>query len=232
MTLADFQQLVDDLVRDTDQVITTTQRDRAIAGALVRYSADAPLRRLEDVVVGAQGRLTLPAAWVSGFSRVLAVHYPLGPLPLPPLPAELVVQQPTPTGDEVVLLADIAPGETVRLTYTGQHELADVPVPVDTLPVAHVRAVAALAASDLCGQLAAYYSNESSPVMAADTVDHQGKSGRWRTRARDLAAEYGRVVGAAPVERSRPASADAQLPGRNSLGGGRLFHPPSDWPRA
>lgn len=226
MSLAAFQQLVDDLVRDTDQVITPSQRDDAIANALARYSVDAPRRAIEDVVVAGDGSLVIPAAWASG-SRVMDAEYPIGQRPMSQIPLTLIEVRATPTGDSILLLAELPLGDTVRLTFSAAHQLDAT---IDTVPAAHRRAVAALAGSDLCGQLAAHYSNESAPTIGADTVDHQGKSLRWRNRSRDLAAEYSRIVGPAPNDRAVPASAEVVLPGRNTLGGRRLFHPP-EWPR-
>ncbi|MEO5626928.1 MAG: hypothetical protein ABIQ70_13045 [Dokdonella sp.] len=228
MSLADVQSLVDDLVRDTDQVITSSQRDTAIANAVLRYSADAPRRVVEDVVVDSGGNLPAPSFWLDDSSRVLRAEYPIGVRPASYIPGELIDTVATPAGVTIVLLGGIADGETVRLAYTAAHALE---VGTDTIPAQHRRAVAALAGSDLCGQLAAQYSNESAPTISADTVDHKGKSDRWRARSRDLMAEYTRVVGSAPSERTKPASVDVPLVRTDSLGGRRLFHPTTGWPR-
>lgn len=47
--LADYQQLVNDLVADQDTVITAEVRDRAIEEARLRYSADRPHHIVADV---------------------------------------------------------------------------------------------------------------------------------------------------------------------------------------
>ncbi|MGP2435547.1 hypothetical protein ACTUQ0_15170, partial [Listeria monocytogenes] len=47
--LADYQQLVNDLVADQDTVITAEVRDRAIEEASWRYSADRPHHIVADV---------------------------------------------------------------------------------------------------------------------------------------------------------------------------------------
>lgn len=221
MSLAELQGMVDDLVRDTDQVITSGQRDAALAAALVRYGVDAPRRIVADATVGAGGVVPLPADWLAGQSRLLRVEDHPGQRDAREVVAAV---RETPGGEEL-LVDGVEAGAAVRLYYTGAHTLE----PTDTVPIVHRRALAALAAADLCGQLAAYYSNEGAPLIGADSVDHQGKSGRWRTRARDLAGEYTRIVGPAPNDRARPASADAVLPISNALGGPRLFHPPSGW---
>lgn len=226
MSLEDLPSLVDDLVRDTDQVITATARDTAIAKALQRYSIDAPRRIVEDVTVNAQGNLPLPSAWLEGQSVLEQAEYPVGERPRRFIAAADIEPSVTPSGTTLVLLASIATGQTVRLTYTGLHVVDAL---TNTVPLRHRQAVAALAAADLCGQLAAYYSNEGAPTIGADTVDHLGKSERWRARARDLNQEYTRVVGPAPSERAKPASVDVAVARTDSLGRRRMFHPTTEW---
>lgn len=228
MLLADFQQLVDDLVRDKDQVITPVARGAAIEAALARYSADAPRLVVEDVTSAGGSTLDLPAGWAPAWSWLAMVEYPIGRTP----PAEINLAgtaiYTAPVGEELRLVLSLAPGDVVRLTYAAPHVLS---ASVNTIPAAHRRPVAALAASDLCGQLASFYATEGAPTIGADTTDHLTKTERWTRRARDLRSDYTSVVGSAPSARDKPASATVQLPSRDSIGGRRLFHPPSDWPR-
>ena len=226
MSLAAIQKVVDDLVRDTSQVITSESRDQAIADALLRYSGDAPRRIVADLATQADGSLAVPSDWLPE-STILAVEWPIGRRPVAYIPPSAVEPYVAPEG--VVLLlnfgADIGVGALVRLTFTGGHT-------VDSVPNQHRLAVCSLAAANLCGQLAAHYANESEPVISADTVDHGSKTERWRKRQRDLTAAYTDVVAPAPTERTKPASADAELPRRNSLGYRPMFHPPTNWPRS
>ncbi len=229
MSLASFQRLVDDLVRDTDQVVSSTQRDDAIENAVTRYSANVPARVVEDVVVDSAGAVPLPAGWIEGESELTQVEHPLGQQPRVYVPLELFLVEQTPSGTVIEQMAGAVAGDTLRLSFTGAHALTTTS---DTIPSKHRYAVACLAASDLCGQLAAYYANEGAPTLPADTVDHKGKSERWRARARDLAAEFTRVVGVPQSERARPASVDVAPPRRDSLGRKRFFHPTTDWPNS
>lgn len=228
MTLAAFQSLVDDLVRDTDQVISAPARDTAIANAVAQYSADAPRRVVVDAAVDSDGNLPLPADWTDDVSKLLDAEYPIGQRPPVFIPDELITPYASPTGTVLMLLGDLAAGETVRMTFTAPHLLDGAH---DTLPPTHRRAVASLAAAELCGQLAAQYSNEGAPTIGADIVDHKGKSDRWRARARDLLADYQRIVGSAPSNRTKPASVDVAVERTDSLGRPRLFHPPRGLPR-
>lgn len=227
MSLADVQSLVDDLVRDKDQVIASVQRDAAIAAALERYSADSPRLVVEDLTAPGGQYLPLPALWLDGQSEIRGVEYPIGEVP----PAEIDVGALrvilTPSTSSLLFTYSPSAGELVRVAYTAAHVLDGA---TDTIPNRHRRLVAALAAADLCGQLASYYASEGAPTIAADVADHQGKSERYRARARDLRAEYAQAIGT-QGDRAKPASVDVALPPRDSLGGRPLFHPPRGWPR-
>ncbi len=227
MSLADLQALVDDLVRDKDQVITTEQRDTAIDGAVSRYSADAPRVLVEDVTSAGGQRLDLPAGWDANASEIRSIEYPVGHIPSIELDPEAWRVYTGPDGAEIVLLLTLLAGEDVRIAYTAPHALD---AGTDTIPARHRRPVACLAAADLCGQLASYYATEGEPTIAADAVNHDSKSQRWSRRARDLAAEYQKTVGTVG-DRAKGASATVELPRRDSLGGRRIFHPPGSWPR-
>lgn len=227
MLLPDFQQLVDDLVRDRDQVIASSERATAITSALSRYSADSPRLCVEDVTSVAGGqRLPVPVGWLEGVSELRALEYPIGQVPPSYIGLDSVSLYQSPTGIEIVMLLSLFAGDVVRVSYIGGHVLDATQ---SSIPARHVHAVAAFAASILCGQLSAYYATESAPTLQADTVDHQGKTERYRSRARDLAAEYTRVVGTAQPERQRPAMAEVAIPGQASIGGRPLFHPPRGW---
>ena len=229
MSLAAFQQLVDDLVRDRDQVITSGQRSAAIGNAVLRYSADAPRVLIEDVTSVAGGqRLPVPTGWVVGRSELRGLEYPVGKIPASEIGLDSATIYQSLTGPEIVLLLSLFAGDVVRVTFTGWHVLTET---TDSIPPPHQYAVACLAASILCGQLSAYYATEGSPTLQADTVDHLGKTERYRARARDLAAEYTRIVGNATPDSTKPAMAVAEFPSTDSLGGKTLFHPPRRWPR-
>lgn len=226
--LADFQQLVDDLVRDKDQVISTTARDAAIAAALARYSSDAPRQDIVEDVTSAGGHiLPLPGGW-HDTSVLRALEYPVGRHPPSVIGPQGYQFYRSPTGVELRLVLSLLAGDEVRLTYTAPHLLDDA---TSTIPDRHWRPLACLAAADLCDQLANYFATEGMPTIGADTVDHQSKTDKFTRRARDYRAQYVAAVGSAPADRNKGASATVQLPSRDSLGNPRIFHPPSDWPR-
>lgn len=69
MALADYQQLVDDLVRDPSGTVSPEARDRAIEEARLRYSADFPLVEVPagsppincEQLISVDGEDTVPA---------------------------------------------------------------------------------------------------------------------------------------------------------------------------
>lgn len=228
MPLADYQQLVDDLVRDKDQVIASAQRDLAIAGAVARYSIDSPRLVVSDVVSAGPALIPLPADWVTS-SVLRQIEWPVGEVPPALLPAGTIILYQGPGGLALMLRHEIPAGEQIRLTYTGAHALTALD---DSIPLEHRRPVACLAAADLCGQLHSHYATDAEPTLGADAVAHQSKATHWRNRERDLRTQYTAAVGPAPSDRNRPASVDVALPSRDQLGGRRIFKPPVGWPRA
>lgn len=227
MPLLDYQTLVDSLVRDRDQVITTDQRDAMIGAAVAEYSVGQPRRVVVDVVSAGGQRIDLPAGFTDS-SQLLGIEYPVGNVPASELPLSDVTLYDSPTARLIELPVTTAANDTLRVSYTADH-LVDATD--DTVPVRHRQAVASLAASLLCGQLASYYASEGESSISADSVDYKDKSQRFRLRAKDLAADYTRVVGVPPSERNKGASVTVELERNTSLGYGRLFHPTRNWPR-
>lgn len=226
MTLVSIQALVDDLARDKDQVIASATRDTAIQNALVAYSEAQPRELVADVTSNGSPYVDVPTQWIAGQSILRSVEYPIGQLPTQLIDDAALGLYNTPGGWKIAIAVQVPNGDAVRVTYTAPHVLDNS---TDTIPPKHVRAVACLAASDLCGQLQAYYASESMPTIGADVSDHQGKSERYRTRSRDLLALYNSIVGTPPADRVKAASATASPERTDSLGRPRLFHPVRGW---
>ncbi|URX63259.1 hypothetical protein KR767_04100 [Luteibacter anthropi] len=227
MTLADYQTRVADLVRDRDAVITDVQRDDAVRAAFARYSAVFPRPVVVDLVSTGGQRIELPGGFTSE-STVVALEYPVGQIPPIELPLSEVRVYTAPTQRLLDLPLVTRNGDVLRMTYTAAHLVDGID---DTVLPAHRQAVASLAASMLCGQLVSYYSSEMESTISADAVNYKDKAQRFRQRAKDLEATFVDVVGDAPSDRAKAASATVGLERRNALGGRRLFHPTRDWAR-
>ena len=224
MSLANYQALVADKVRDQETVISNSQRDQAIELAVLRYSEDRPRVLVQDLASAGGYRLPLPASWHDGISVVRMLEYPIGNIPATTLaPDSISFYRSPPSTVEIELRQSLPAAAQVRCTYTARH-LVDAGN--DTTPAQHVDAIASLAASHLCEQIANHYANEGSSTINADVVNHQSKSQTYASRARRLRDAYTAAIGSRD-ERAAPASASVSVPSLDSFGNRRIFHPPA-----
>lgn len=223
--LTDFQELVDDLVRDGAGDIATADRDEAIARAVIRYSTDRPKLKVEDVAAAGGHYLDLPGAFDGDFSQLREVETPPDEVPPAVLESSAWSIYSTPAGTKILFESSLAAGADVRLRYTIPHTLDAT---TDTIPDKDREAVCAWAAALLLTQLAAKYSGDSQPTISADSVDHQDKGRDYAARAKELRQRYLDHLGIDP-KRTVPAGAVVDLDQDNSLGGDRLTH--SRWRR-
>lgn len=225
MALADFETLVDAMVRDTAEIVPA-DRDRAIQLAVERYSKDRPRSAVEDIPSAGGLRLALPAAWEDDFSDLRALEHPIGNDP-PDLLKDWSLYQ-TPTGFEIRLdsydVAALQPGDEVRVTFTIKHVVSAV---ADTVPPGDREAVSAWAAAGLCDQLASAFSGDGDSVIQSDSVEHGSKAQEFSRRAATLRKRYWNELGIEP-KRSEPAGVVVDLNSRPSTGGRRLLKNPVD----
>lgn len=227
MSLDSLQTIVADAIRDKEGVIAPSALYQAIVDAVARYSADRPRTVVVDVIAPGGTNVPVPAEWDAG-SELLSVETPTDADPPQVVDVRDVYVYGTPAGPVLRFTFSLAADAAVRVTHSTVHVVSGHQ---DTLPAAHSYGVACLAASMLCGQLAAYYATEGAPTIGADTADHQGKTERYRLREKDLRAEYCRIVGVPDrVTTPRAASATVELPSRDQFGDRRLFHPPARRP--
>jgi len=217
--LSDYQTLVDNLVRDDESRISTTTRDNAISLAVSRYSQDRPREAVEDVAADGTRLLPLPTAWVTDFSRLRQVEYPIGNTP-PTLLADTAFYR-SPAALKLLLAQSIPNAALVRVTFTIRHTLD---ASTDTIPVEDREPVSAYAAALLCDQLASLYSGDTDSTIAADNVDHQSKAREFAARARALRSRYFDALGVEP-KRNVAAGVVVDLDLPSSQGRGRLTHP-------
>lgn len=198
MALADYQQLVDSLVRDS-RTLTPTDRDRAIELARLRYSTDAERLLAQDVTWLADGYFgPLPAGWVAG-AYVMGAEYPLGEQPAAVI--ELGVYLQPGAVEQLVTQEALPAGAVVRVTFAAPHQLSSAPA-ADTIPARHMEAVASYAAHVLCKQLAAHYSGERETSIHADASNTDSRARNYAQRAKDYRAGYYSGIGKADPQGS------------------------------
>ena len=219
MSLVDYQTLVDSQVRDVETKISSDERDQAIVLAVTRFDRDKPRTTVEDVAGQGSQQLSLPLAWENDFSEITMLEHPVGNIP-PEFRNDYQIYQ-GPVGDPVIYLGtNITLGEMVRMTYTVRHLLDNDD---DTIPLNYREAVAGYASAVLCDQLASLYAGDAEPTIAADTVDHNGKSREFSARAKLFRKTYFDAVGVTP-KKNTGHSAYANFNQTNSLGHDRLLH--------
>ena len=184
MALADYQQLVDDLVRDQSQTITPEARDRAIGLAVLQYGTELPRQLVEDVVWPALGLYgPMPAAWTAG-AWLKGAEYPVGEQP--PRALHLVVYQDA-AGLRLSAPWPLPEGAVVRVTFAATQVLTAAD---DTIDLAHRLPVAQLAASLLCMQLATHYSGQRETLIGADASATETRAREYASRAREYRSGY------------------------------------------
>ncbi|MEW8049308.1 MAG: hypothetical protein AB2792_01965 [Candidatus Thiodiazotropha sp.] len=215
----DYQKLVERLVRDDEDKLTSDDIDTAIDMAVTRYSKDRPKSDVQDVAAPGGQRIDLPSNWVAGFSDIQSIEYPIGNIPVSEL--ENWETYLAPDGEEVLLQASIEAGESVRFTFTIFHQLDNTN---DTIPLGDREAVASYAAALCCEQLVSEYSGDSDSTIQADSVDHGNKARQFGNRAAKLRKRYYNELGLDP-KRNQAAGVVVDLDGRDSRGRDRLTHP-------
>ncbi len=205
MALADYQQLVKDMVSDQDKVITPERLDRAIGSACVRYGTDLPRELAEDVAWPALGVFgPVPAGW-SDAARVLRAMYPIATRT--PIYIDAFAD---PMGGWMLECVQALPqGAVVRVTYTAPHVLdADA----DTIALEHRLPVAQYAAHLLCQQLAARYSGERDTAVGADVARTESRARNFAVRAKEYRSAYYQGTGQADPFAEPGSAAGGQAP--------------------
>ncbi|MCU7934117.1 MAG: hypothetical protein KZQ99_04460 [Candidatus Thiodiazotropha sp. (ex Dulcina madagascariensis)] len=215
----DYQKLVERLIRDDEDKLTSGDIDTAIDMAVTRYSKDRPAIAVRDEVAPGGQRLNLPTDWVAGFSDIQAIEYPIGNIPVSELETWQLYQ--APAGEEVLLPESIETNQTIRFRFTVFHRLDST---VDTVPLGDREAVASYAAALCCDQLATFYSGDSDSTIQADSVDHGNKSRQFSRRADKLRRRYYNELGIG-AKRNHAVGVIVDHDGRDSRGRDRLTHP-------
>lgn len=218
--LSDFQTFVADLVRDDASDISDVQRDKAITAAVLRYSKDAPVIKMVEVIATGGNFLNLPAEWIDDFSQLQSVEYPVGNVPPNKLSNDEYDVQLTPTGKKIAHKYSFSTGAKVWLEITVRHTLSDV---ADTIPIDDREAVCCLAGANLCDQLATKYSGDTNSSINADSVNHQSKAAEYAARARALRKRYTDELGI-DTKRNKSACAVVAMKNTDSRGRDRLTH--------
>ena len=216
--LIDYQTLLGRLVRDDNAVITTADIDNAIVLAVIRYSSDFPLAKVADLTPNGLSYLPLPVDWMSGFSVIASIEYPLAAFPPCLLDGEQYYLHQSPSGMTVVF--PFIPTDTVRLSYTLPHTVTTL---IDTISPQVREAVTCWAAAWCCDQLSSYYASASDNTFQADHVQRNSQSADYARLAKNYRTRYFSELGI-KEDKQVAASAVVDLDLKNSRGQDRFIH--------
>jgi hypothetical protein len=196
---------------DSGKIDNPGDYQTAITAALKRYSKHRPLNLVADIPGDGGHDYSLPEGWNPGLSGILCVEFPAGLIPEVILDSRDYKLYQSPAGQKLRILNIIPTAEeAIRVTYNGLHT-------EETLPEADQEAVASLAASICCGQLAAAFGNTSDPTIQADVVNYRTKTDEFRRLADFLEGQYKEHLGIFGVDSTpaamavSPASEDKRL---------------------
>lgn len=230
--LADYITAIETLIPGDSLPVGYDQQVKAVTKALVLHSKHRPRKVVEDVAGdgGFEYALSDLALWVTDFSRVIEVEYPVDdddPVPDVLDPEAWTVYE-KPAGPVLRFLEERPLAtEFMRITYTSVHAFA---VPegggdgVSTVSTQDEEAVQALAASFFARMVASYYAQTVDSTIGADSVDHKSRRQEYEVQAARYRKEYDEHMGNLDGK-PRPASANQDQDVVYPFGWDRLTHP-------
>lgn len=224
-TKAALKQRIIGLVKDDSQKLSAVDEDgkdafdRSLASGLETYSRHRPDSKVVDIVGNGAHDYVLPTGWVTEFSGISSIEYPIGNVPATCLEADEYEIYRTPTDRKLRLKAATpAASESFRVTFTA-------PRTETTVPAADEEAFCNLAASYCLEVLANLFTQTSDPSIAADVVNYRSKGYEFSQRAKRLMQIYNDHLGIKEGSATTAASAVADLDIGYPGGGDRLTHP-------
>lgn len=179
----------------TDE-LSNAQTDANVQQAVSQYSRLRPLEKVDEISGDGTYEYALPSDWVSDFSIFRRIEYPAGTSQDPNddviEPEKYCVYKTASTS--VLRFFETTPtsGHTIRRTYTIRHS---VTADASTVFANDFNAVCSLGAAFCCFDLARRYAQDTESLLAADSVDRRGKSGKYLEIGRGLLKEWATHMG-------------------------------------
>jgi hypothetical protein len=194
--IADFVAEIPNVLSDDSGKITQSLSALVMRAILERYSQDAPLQIVSDVVGNGTNYLPLPIApgegddlpvWESNFSVISQIEYPVGQQP-----PQLILDSDfriyhTPGEPDRILCNFDNPTaqQTMRVSWSARH-LRDG----STVPDKDFYAITDFAASLGAERLASFYVGTGDSSISADVVQYRSKSAEMLSVAKALRKRY------------------------------------------
>ena len=193
-TITEWRAKVLDLVRDpTSKDLSTTQTETVgIRPAIAQFSVDRPRQLYVEQAGTGSAYLALPAGWVTGISRLVAIEHPARADPpnyLDPQSWRLVRSVADVSVEQILVDRTPIASEYVRFSFTGAWPYPTGVAGDDKIDDVAYEAVAALAASFCEISLASEAARSRAGAMPTDFAD-----GRERHRSLVAAADQHRTI--------------------------------------
>ncbi len=178
-TFSDVRLIMSGLIQDAAGKLSVTTRNQAINSALGLHAQNIPAIKYQQVTGTTNDTVKTPTGWSDEVSQIIKLEYPINERPPVFLEEEdfQVIQTPTASTAYRILFINAVPSSTARVgvRFTAPHFLG-ITAAQNTIPDAHIDAVANLAAHVACTQLSAFYSQQGDNLISADSVNNQSKN--------------------------------------------------------
>lgn len=189
---------------DSSQEISESALSNSVSFGVRYHSEQVPLFEVEDILADGTFTLAMPAKWAPGFSRLVAVEYPLGSRRPSYLDLRHITIYTDPLAGDSLRLLETTPavGSIVRVTYTRPHEITETST---TLPDDDYWPVVCVSAAMAARALAARYARTWDPSLSADVVNYRIRTDDYLALARECELIWRRHVGMREDGREAPA---------------------------
>jgi hypothetical protein len=228
-TIAAFDSLataVENKIQDVEARLSDPARDECIRDAILgRYSAARPRELVKEIAGdGSTYKWALTTAnfpeWDDGKSVIKSLEYPADERDPEYLGKDdWTIARIAASRELRLLTITPASGYTLRIVYTALHDDDGSTVPASDLP-----GLANLAASLAARRLQAIYSQDTSPAIGADAVDHRSKQSIYDALAKSLMKEFENAFGLDLEQQQAPGMAMTDWTEGMADGGTRLTH--------
>lgn len=214
-----------DLAQDLAMSLSDTQIAEAARQGLAVYSKDAPRHVAEDFTGdGSAWQFEFTGPFVTRQSSIVRVEYPTGERPPCYLAAndwDIYIDV---DGTPALILTSVtpSPSQTVRVTYSALHTIANLDgATATTIPAHHEHALVCLICAFTLQQAANRMTHEmEAPLFQGDVRERGDKAKSASARAEELRKVYQDLVGVS----DGPAPAMAQVDWDTSYAGSGVDH--------
>jgi hypothetical protein len=230
-TLNDARSIVSGLIQDQAGKLDTTARNLAIRNAVELHSMNVPAVKYQ-IVTGVSNKTSrTPTGWSDTISQIVKIEFPINQRPPIYLEEEdfEVIRAATASTPFRILFKTFVPGATspFGVIFTAPHKLG-ITANQNTIPDNHIVAVANLAASIACQQLAAFYSQSGDSLINADSVNNQSKLPNYLQISKVYLTYYMNFFKIDEHGFARPASITVDID-RDFQWGEQFFYHPRRW---